>query len=126
MNKKNTYISIGIAVLLILAIWVMYFFNNKPQQPGLLDEFAKCLTEKGSVMYGAVWCSHCKAEKDRFGSSFQYVNYVECPDNTKLCTDEGIGGFPTWKIGGVLYEGEQGLQKLSELSSCPLPEPETK
>lgn len=121
MNKKNTYVSIGVAVLLILAIWVMYFLNNKPQQVGMLDEFAKCLTEKGAVMYGTVSCSYCKAEKDSFGSSFQFIKYVECSEDTELCTNERIDGVPTWKIGGMVYEGLQGLQKLSELSSCPLP-----
>jgi len=60
------------------------------------DAFAKCLTEKGFTMYGAEWCSHCKAEKAMFGSSFKYINYVECPDNLQLCIDKGIAGYPTW------------------------------
>lgn len=62
------------------------------------DAFAKCLTEKGWTMYGAEWCSHCKAQKALFGDSFQYIKYVECPDNTELCVAEGINGYPTWKI----------------------------
>ncbi len=62
------------------------------------DSFAKCLTEKGWTMYGAKWCSHCQAQKDLFGDSFQYVTYVECPDNAELCVAEGINGYPTWKV----------------------------
>ena len=62
------------------------------------DAFAKCLTEKGLVMYGAEWCVHCKEQKALFGNSFQYVKYVECPDNTQLCVAEGINGYPTWKV----------------------------
>lgn len=123
MNKQ-TYIGISIAVLLILAIWGLYFLNNKNPIGEIpnLDAFAKCLTEKDVTMYGAEWCTHCKAEKDRFGSSFQYVKYVECPDNAVLCTEKGIEGFPSWIINDVVYEGEQGLSKLSELSGCELPQ----
>ena len=62
------------------------------------DEFAKCLTQKGAVMYGAEWCPHCKDQKAAFGDSFKYINYVECPDNTQLCIDKGIQGYPTWII----------------------------
>lgn len=63
------------------------------------DEFAKCLTEKGAVMYGAEWCTHCKEQKAAFGDSFKYIKYIECPENILLCTDKGINGYPTWIIG---------------------------
>ncbi len=62
------------------------------------DDFAKCLTQKGAVMYGAVWCPHCKEQKAAFGDSFKYINHIECPDNTQLCIDKGIQGYPTWII----------------------------
>ena len=60
------------------------------------DTFAKCLTEKGLTFYGAEWCSHCKEEKALFGDSFKYIKYVECPENTQLCLDKNIQGYPTW------------------------------
>ena len=60
------------------------------------DAFAKCLTEKGLVMYGAEWCENCKIQEEAFGESFKYIKYVECPENTKLCLDAGIQGYPTW------------------------------
>jgi hypothetical protein len=62
------------------------------------DAFAKCLTEKGWTMYGAEWCGHCKDQKALFGDSFQYIKYVECPNNTQLCLDKGINGYPTWRV----------------------------
>jgi hypothetical protein len=62
------------------------------------DAFAKCLTEKGWAMYGAEWCSHCKSQKELFGSSFQYIKYIECSDSTELCTAKGINGLPTWLV----------------------------
>lgn len=86
-----------------------------------LDSFAQCLAANGLTMYGAEWCSHCKKEKSRFGSSFKFVPYVECPDNPKLCLDKGIRGYPTWiTASGTVFEGEQGLEKLSEISGCSL------
>jgi hypothetical protein len=60
------------------------------------DAFAKCLTDKGFVMYGAAWCSHCAAQKALFGDSFKYIKYVECPDNINFCLDKGVQGYPTW------------------------------
>src|ERR1700756_4791741 len=42
------------------------------------DDFARCISAKGAKMYGAFWCPHCEEQKEQFGSSFQYVNYVEC------------------------------------------------
>lgn len=62
------------------------------------DAFAKCLTQKGFTMYGAYWCPHCKDQKALFGDSFKYVNYVECTEQTQLCTDKGVQGFPTWIV----------------------------
>lgn len=61
-----------------------------------LDAFSQCIAAKKLTMYGAAWCSHCKREKANFGSSFQYIPYVECPENTQLCLDKGVDGYPTW------------------------------
>jgi len=62
------------------------------------DVFAKCLAEKGWAMYGAIWCAHCKAQKELFGDSFKFIKYVECPDNAQLCLDKGVNSYPTWLV----------------------------
>jgi thiol-disulfide isomerase/thioredoxin len=74
-------------------------------------------------MYGASWCPHCQKQKAAFGvDAFKYVNYVECPDNPKVCLDKKIKGYPTWIFpNGHRFEGEQSFEKLSKESSCPLP-----
>lgn len=92
-----------------------------------LDDFAKCLTDKGAKMYGASWCSHCQNQKQMFGASVEFAPYVECASadggQTKVCTDAGIQGYPTWKFAdGSENVGEASLQKLSEATGCPLPE----
>ena len=86
------------------------------------DVFAQCLASKNLTMYGAAWCSNCKKERARFGDSFKYVPYVECTENPNECLQKGITGYPTWiDITGTKYIGEQGLEKLSEISDCELP-----
>jgi hypothetical protein len=91
------------------------------------DNFAKCLTEKGVVMYGAEWCSHCKEQKAIFGDSFKFIKYVECPDNTKLCLDNGVTGYPTWIVGTSTrmiegFDKNTTMKELSEATSCILPQ----
>ena len=109
----------GIFIFVIgFAAWIL--FSGKETEEAH-DAFAKCLAEKNVVMYGADGCSHCQNEKKAFGSSFQYVPYVECPDNPQLCLEKGIEGYPTWMFAdGRKLEGEQGLEKLSIESGCAL------
>lgn len=89
-----------------------------------LDDFAKCITDKGAKFYGAYWCPHCKNQKALFGESMQYVNYVECAIEgqpqvqTQDCTDAGISGYPTWIINGEAYPGEQTLSDIARLTGC--------
>lgn len=124
-NKTIIFITIGVAVIVAVigAAWYAAGIGtDNNTEPKNYDTFAKCLTEKGVVMYGTDWCPHCKNEKARFGSSFQYVTYVECSKEPKQCIEAGVKGVPSWIFpDGRKFEGEQGLQKLSEESGCPLP-----
>jgi len=92
-----------------------------------LDDFAKCLAADNVSMYGASWCPHCNDQKTMFGTSFQYINYVECADpnnsqvQTPACNKAGISGYPTWVINGTLYPGEQTLAGLAKMTGCVLP-----
>jgi hypothetical protein len=89
-----------------------------------LTKIAKCLTEKGVKMYGAVWCAHCTAQKKAFGDAFQYVNYIECDANTnletaKICVEEGIEGVPAWDFpDGSRKTGEILPTELAKLAGC--------
>ena len=118
MNSK--LILSVLAVIFVLFVGAA-FLTRQPSAPSNLDSFAKCLADKGATMYGAAWCPHCQNQKRLFGSSFQYVPYVECPNVPQLCVDKGVSGYPTWIMGDTKLEGEQTLQKLSSISSCPLP-----
>ena len=120
MNK--IYITIFLVFGVIFLVGGILAAFVPPQNDPKIDAFAKCLgQDKGVTMYGASWCPHCQNEKRRFGSSFQYINYVECPNNTQLCTERGITGYPTWIFAdGKRLEGEQGLQNLAKESGCKL------
>lgn len=82
------------------------------------ETLAKCLSEKGAVMYGTEWCPHCQNQKKAFGSAFEGVDYVDCDKYASKCEGAGIQGYPTWVIKGRSYPGEQPLNRLSSLAGC--------
>ena len=122
MNRKVVILLIIILVILGAVVYAVVrnaFGSNH-------DEFAKCLTSKGFVEYGAYWCSHCAEQKRLFGGSYKYVNYVECDKggknaNPEECNAKGINGYPTWITpDGEKLEGLQSLAVLSRVSGCSL------
>ncbi len=125
MNKTWWII---IAVIVFAAGGYGVWAKTHPAGPGPLDEFAKCLTQKGAQFYGAYWCPHCNNQKKMFGSSAQYLPYVECssPDGQSqlpVCTQKGVTGYPTWFFAdGSKLEGEVALATLAQKTSCPLPQ----
>ncbi|NJK41375.1 MAG: vitamin K epoxide reductase family protein [Acaryochloridaceae cyanobacterium SU_2_1] len=112
----------------------VFFTINDPSGPAEI-ELAKHLKATGAKMYGAVWCSHCAAQKKRFGiQAISEMPYVECfPEISNLQTQTPIelcsqeldkakqtgdgGGYPTWKIAGKYYGGEQPLTDLAKASN---------
>ena len=108
---------------LILPIIAMIFLVGC-SGPGPQDTLAQCLTENGATFYGAFWCPHCADQKELFGSSVQYVNYVECslPDKsgqTQFCKDAKIESYPTWEFSdGSRLTGLQRLNVLAEKADC--------
>ncbi|MGB8816098.1 MAG: hypothetical protein WCC74_02620 [Minisyncoccia bacterium] len=143
-HKKETIIIIvSLIVFLTFAILAIYLYSKNNSENSYIsnetiatttepiasstivykyDDFAKCLTGKGILMYGAIWCENCKIQKNLFGSSFQYIKYVECPDNAKLCLEKGIEGYPTWIFAdGKKIEGRDTLEDLAKVSGCELP-----
>lgn len=124
--KKFIWILVFIA-LIGGVVWLII----TPARPGKLDAFASCIKDSGAKFYGAFWCPHCQNQKAMFGSSAKLLPYIECstPDGKsqlKVCTDAGIKGYPTWDFlsgtSTIRESGEVSLDRLSELTSCPLPE----
>ncbi len=123
-NNNNTMYIIGGIIAVVLAVIVFAIArptgNTTNTGDGEFDEFAQCLTENDAIFYGTEWCGFCKEQKEMFGESMAYVNFVDCDDNKDVCLQEGVQGYPTWKIDGKLYPGRQDLTRLADLTGCEL------
>lgn len=121
---RNTIIIIIVVVIIVAAA-----LGYKYKRDHRYDSFARCLKDRGVMMYGAYWCPHCAEEKELFGASFKQAPYTECgvEGNTRLesqvCKDAGIQRFPTWQFPptGERVEGNLSLEALSDRTGCPLP-----
>ena len=112
-SKSKYYIIAAVIGILVLATaaYSVYSINK----PGPYDDFAKCISEKGAVMYGAMdWCKYTQAQKAMFGKSFKYIAYHEFNDLP------GIRKTPTWVINGAWNENVQSFDKLAALTGCKL------
>jgi hypothetical protein len=122
--ERLRYIIVAVVIVVVFA--TAYYFGWHRRNTGL-DAFARCLTAKQAKMYGAFWCEHCAAQKEMFGSSFQYAPYIECGIKgskgiESVCTEAGIKRFPTWIFAdGTRVEGEHKLEFLGEATGCSLP-----
>lgn len=115
-------------IVIIAGVAAVYWFgfartgNKTKIDTSRLDAFAKCLSQKGVVMYGAYWCPHCQRQKKLFGDSFEYVKYVECTQEVKKCQEKKIEGYPTWIFkNGERIRGEATFAQLAEKTSCKAP-----
>ncbi len=127
INSKY-YIYIGLAIIVLIGI--VYTYNSyskkiEDSKPGQYDKFAQCITDTNARFYGAFWCPHCAQQKELFGNSMKYINYVECsnPDRSqnKVCTDANIEGYPTWEFGdGTRVSQVLPLDILALKTGCQL------
>lgn len=111
-RAKKRIMKYGIALLAFLLIG--FFAVKKVTAPGEYDDFAKCLKEKGAVIYGAPWCKYTQEQKGMFGASVKYLDYRDFSERPDIKVT------PTWVINGKLYERVQSFEKLSELTGCSL------
>ena len=111
---------IGLIIFSAFAIWAFWLRRRHPDY----DAFAQCLAAKQVKMYGLYWCTHCADQKKMFGSSFQYVPYIECGvkgsrQEQPQCVQANVKNFPTWEFpGGSRHEGVLPLKDISERSGC--------
>ena len=126
--KKEIRNRIIIAAIIFVALGAVGSIAFYSAKPGKLDDFAKCLGTKGAKFYGAYWCEHCQNQKELFGASKNLLPYVECSEvnsdaQTKVCTDAGIKGYPTWEFADKSrLSGEVELKTLAEKTGCQLPQ----
>jgi hypothetical protein len=111
-SKKKVKLAFIAAVCLALVLAGIGYASYSSALPGKYDGFAKCLKDKGAIMYGAEWCQYTTAQKGMFGKSFKYINYK----NYDARAD--IKKTPTWEINGQLYENVQAFDRLASLAGC--------
>ena len=115
-----------VTIILVVGAFIGVWSLGKLRGRHKVDQFAQCLSDKGTVMYGLYWCPHCEEQKEAFGSSFRNIHYVECgtPDHHEQpqCSAEGLKDFPTWRFAdGDRIIGGVTLQQLAAKSGCPAP-----
>jgi len=131
-RKKRSYTGLIIGFLIgLLVVYGGYVLfgggGGGSYDQSEIDSFAKCLTDSGTVMYGTFWCPHCAKTKAMFGSSFQYVNYVECDprgddEQSFLCIEKEIEAYDTWEFAsGDRVIGEPSFEQLAAGSGCVAP-----
>jgi glutaredoxin len=118
-EMRTSYVAIGLVLVLFLSACSS---SSVPQEK--IDSLAQCLTEKGTVMYGAFWCPHCAKTKKAFGPAFKHIKYVECDprgenEQSELCLEKNIEGYDTWEFAsGERVVGEPTFEVLAEKSGC--------
>ena len=115
INFKKYFIFTAIGLIIILLVLSV---NSYMKRPGQYNDFAKCLTEKGAVVYGNDYCSYTVKQLNYFGKSKEFLNYVKCADNEALCNSKGVSITPTWEINDETYSGVQTFERLSAVTGC--------
>lgn len=127
-RKRKKVRNYAIFSLVLAGIVFIIIFSIANVGAGKYDGFAQCTNEAGFIMYGAFWCPHCQDQKSRFGSSFDYVNYVECDARGKdaqpeLCEEKDIKSYPTWIAeDGTVYNAVLSLERIASITDCELKE----
>lgn len=105
-------------IVSVLALSALVLTGCSQQPTKNLDAFAKCLTEKGAMIYTSPTCSHCLKQKSLFGDSWQYINDINCQESPIVCSNAGIQGVPNRVINGENIMGQQSLEVLAEKTGC--------
>ena len=114
--------------LLLLVIGLAALASPSPAHAWTVEDFGRCLTRNGEVVYGASWCPHCRNQRLMLGEAMSQVRYVECAvegdpgQSTSACRDAGVHSYPTWIFAdGSRASGELPVERLAAKTGCALP-----
>jgi len=96
-----------------------------------VDKFNQMIEDESVfVMFYAPWCGHCQRLKPTWDQLMKDINAdntipitimkVDCTQNTKLCSDQGVMGYPTLKLyledeeEPVRYKGGRDVSSLKK------------
>ena len=83
---------------------------------------AEHLSSVGARVFTAYWCPHCHDQKEAFGKeAAAKLQVIECAEDgansqAQLCKQQGVQGYPSWQIKGVVDSGVKPLNTLADLS----------
>ncbi|MDP1538881.1 MAG: hypothetical protein Q8M00_02515 [bacterium] len=95
--------------------------SSVPQEE--LNEFVGCLARANLVIYGANRCGWTQRLVTMLGG-WETIKpiYVECTEESELCQEKEIAGYPTILINGKQYQGDRTFEGFSEATGCQAPE----
>ena len=111
-NNKKIIIFSAFSLIIVLILAGVSFSFYQSNKPGQFDNLAKCLADKGAVMFGASFCKYTAAQKGMFGNSMKFIDYRDFTE------DSNIKITPTWLINGKYYENAQSFDRLSAITGC--------
>jgi hypothetical protein len=94
--------------------WIIFTGTGRDE----VDNFARCLTEKGAKLYINKNSNEYEKQLKIFGSSSQYLEIIDCYENAEICQENNIKTNPTWIFNWEIYEGFLNLEKLERISGC--------
>lgn len=87
-----------------------------------LAKFVGCLEKADFVIYGANWCGWTKKLVEMLGG-WDMVKpiYIECTEETELCEEKEIRGYPTIFVQGEQYQGARTFEGFAAVTDCDVP-----
>jgi|TARA_B100001971_G_C18128696_1_gene503579 hypothetical protein len=112
--RKDTKTYLILAIIIIVVILGIFFLkdDNKTDK-----KTAECLGQN-SELYVQLGCHACETQEKMFGENYNYLNIIDCADESEKCAQAQIRATPTWIINEQSYRGVQSLEKLKELTGC--------
>nr|XP_039254772.1 thioredoxin domain-containing protein 5-like isoform X1 [Styela clava] len=135
---KSSFCFALIVLLSLLPIILSESDSDDEEDPFLYNEvdFQQTVeSEPHFIMFFAPWCGHCKSLKPTWEKLTELYNKektdiitiakVDCTVSTKLCSDNGVTGYPTLKIfqpdkESARYKGARDLDALKEFIATTL------
>jgi len=91
-------------------------------QNATMEDFGRCLKQKGMVMYSQPGCSACTQQKQLLGAAYSQITDISCPSKPEECSKVGVRTTPSWAKNGVMaIPGGTSLEYLAEVAGCQLP-----
>lgn len=112
--RETTFLWI-IAIVLAVIFGIIYISNNSSSS--VSSEVAQCIGQR-ALVYVRTGCHACETQEKMFGSSYKYINEVDCAYESDKCNLNGITATPTWVINGQYNVGVQTIPRLQALTGC--------